>query len=488
MSIRKYTLTNLVGAIIPMFVLLVTVPLYLKILGDVRYGVLALVWLVLGYFGFLEMGLGKATANHIAKLRDSSDSERSTIFWTAISVNAVLGMIAALILWVIGNYLLTSVIKIPAEFQQEALDALPWMIATLPLALVSSVLNGALEGRNQFLVVNTLQVTSTVVFQIGPLLVAYIYSPSLSVVIPAAVLSRTLMNIPFLIACFRFVPLGFRPGFSKSASKSLLSYGGWVALTGMISPLLETIDRILIGIVLGAQAVTYYTIPFQLVTKARIIPGSLGRALFPKFSAAKPEDAEKLALTSLLSLLVVMTPVIVSGILFLSPFMNLWIGEDIGRIASPIGAIILVGVWANSLAHIPYFFLQGKGRPDIVAKFHALEIAPFVLFLWGALHFWGLYGAAWAWSIRVIVDAGLLFHFSGFSRRVMRVLVMPATMVIASLVVAHYVAGQVLYWRVTIVVLFVIWIGLWLKKNNGHRILIDILPTRNSSHDLGSIR
>lgn len=59
MSIRKNTLINLAGSIIPMIVMLVTVSLYLKVLGDVRYGVLALVCLLLGYFPFLEMGLGK---------------------------------------------------------------------------------------------------------------------------------------------------------------------------------------------------------------------------------------------------------------------------------------------------------------------------------------------------------------------------------------------------------------------------------------------
>lgn len=485
MSIRKYTAFNLAGAIIPLFVLLVTVPLYLKVLGDVRYGVLALVWLVLGYFGFLEMGLGKATANHIARLRDASAKERGDVFWTALVVNTAFGTIAALIFWGIGSYLLTSILKIPVELQEEAIAALPWMIATLPLALVSSVLNGALEGSNRFLVVNSLQVATTVVFQIVPLFVAYAFGPSLAVVIPAAVLSRVLMSFPFLIACFRYIPLTLQPGFSKPVVRSLLSYGGWVALSGMINPLLETIDRLLIGIMLGAQAVTFYTVPYQLVTKARIIPGSLGRALFPKFSADKPEDAETLAHTSLLTLLVVMTPVVVFGMLILHPFMNVWVGKNIGQIASPLGEIILFGVWANSLAHIPYFFLQGKGRPDIAAKFHALEIIPFILFLWAALHLGGVYGAAWAWSIRAVVDAYLLFRFSGLSKGIMCIMGTPVTVVTSALVGTHFVSGEFWGWRLILALLFVIWIGFWLKKGRGKEPLEKILTLRKSSHARG---
>jgi O-antigen/teichoic acid export membrane protein len=150
MSIRKNTFINIAGAIIPMAIMLVTVPLYLKTLGDVRYGVLALVWLVLGYFGCLEMGLGKSTANHIARWHDATDKERGTIFWTALFVNAAFGVLAAFIFSLIGSYLLQSVLKIPNEFREEAITSLPWIVATLPLALVSSVLNRALEGRNQF--------------------------------------------------------------------------------------------------------------------------------------------------------------------------------------------------------------------------------------------------------------------------------------------------------------------------------------------------
>jgi O-antigen/teichoic acid export membrane protein len=484
MGVRENTTINIVGAIIPMFVMLFTVPLYLKTLGDVRYGVLALVWLVLGYFGFLEMGLGKATANHISRLHGSSREKRAEVFWSALLVNAAFGVVAALILWCIGSYLMTNVLKMPAEFQDETLAALPWMILTLPLALVSSVLNGALEGRNKFWVVNVLQIVSTVVFQIVPLVVAYLFSPTLAYVIPAAVISRAAMNVPFLLACVHFVPLTVRPVFSWQAVRSLLSYGGWVAITGMLSPLLETIDRFLIGAVVGAQAVTYYTLPFQLVTKIRIIPAGLSRALFPKFSSATPGEADLLALTALRSLMLVMTPIIVCGVIFLRPFIDLWVGKEVSSVAAPLGEILLVGVWANSLSYIPYSLLQGKGYPDVVAKFQMLIAVPFILVIYGGVYLWGGYGAALAWVVRVIFSAIFLFRFSGILKGLLSIVIAPAGIILAVIGSVHYISDKIWYWRVGLIFLSVFFVSAWIKQSHGYEILKQILPVRKNGSSI----
>ncbi|MBX5481005.1 MAG: flippase [Myxococcaceae bacterium] len=433
MSVRKNTVINMAGAVVPTLVMLVTVPPYLRLLGEDRYGVLALVWLMLGYFGFLEMGLGKATANQIARAHDAPAEERSEIFWSALLLNATMGCVGALILWVAGKPLLTHLLtRSPADFRQEVMETLPWMSGTLPLALVSSVLTGALEGRSRFFAVNVLQVASNLLFQSVPLTVAYFNGPDLSVVIPTAIGVKVLMNVPFFIVCHRVLPLSLVPRFSLQRARSLFSFGGWVAITGIISPIMETADRFLIGVVTGARAVTHYTVGVQLATKVRILPASLTRALFPSFSAAT-DKGEELALSALSVLVGLMTPITVVGLLLIRPFETIWLGESVATHAIPVTQIILVGVWANSLAYIPYNFLQGSGRPGHVAKLHLAEALPFLALLYGATSLWGARGAAVAWATRVAADSALLFTLAGIGRAAARRVALPMGIVFLAL-------------------------------------------------------
>ncbi|MCZ7592513.1 MAG: oligosaccharide flippase family protein [Kiritimatiellae bacterium] len=63
----KNTVWNLVGMCAPMAVALFAIPLLIKGLGTERFGLLSLVWMLVGYFGVFDLGLGQALTKFIAE-------------------------------------------------------------------------------------------------------------------------------------------------------------------------------------------------------------------------------------------------------------------------------------------------------------------------------------------------------------------------------------------------------------------------------------
>lgn len=407
--IGRNTLVNVAGAVFSILISLVTVPAYLHRIGENRYGVLAIVWVVLGYFAVFDLGLSRATANQIARMRDEPAKNREPVFWTAFIVNGTIGTVGGIALFFAGNFVLGHVLKISPALHREAIASLPWLGAAVPLTTVTLVIIGALEGRERFLTVNLLTITGLAVFQLAPLAYAYWVGPDLGGLIMAATLALLGSTVLAFAVTAVSLPLRGRPRVEMKRLQELLRYGGWITVTGLVGPILTVVDRIAIGSVLGTRAVTQYTVPFTLVLRTQILSSGLARTLFPRFSMLDPRNAAAVGRQSLRALAAVMTPVTILGAVALEPFLRVWVGANLAVHAAPVGEILLLGMWVNSLAVVPFAYLQAQGRPDLPAKFHVLEVAPYIGGLVLGLHVAGIRGAAWAWTARATADAFLLF-------------------------------------------------------------------------------
>ena len=414
MSLKRDTFYNLIGSIIPMLISMATVPVYLRLIGDARYGVLALVWLFLGYFGVFDPGISRAASFHIARLHaDEHARERESTFWTALLINLAFGLAGGIIAYCVARPLFMSSFKMPEALRGEVFSALPWIAASVPISIVAGVLSGALMARGRFDLSNSISAGNIMLSQLVPLAIAYWHGPDLRWLIPAVLVARMVGTLPTCLYLIKVLPLGRGGRFDASRVKSLFSYGGWITLTNLLNPLLTALDRVLIGSLVSAQAVAYYTVPFNLVSRTSVIPGALAASLFPRFSQGNEEEGGRLASDAVAALAAVLTPVVVFGAAALPLFMRAWVGQKFAAQAASVGIVLFIGIWINGLAYIPYEHLQATERPDIVAKFHSIELLPFLGVLWAGVHFYGLIGAAWAWTLRVTVDAGLLFAVAG---------------------------------------------------------------------------
>lgn len=448
MSVTRNTAYNALGSAVPLAAMIAALPPYLDAVGEARYGILAVLWTVLGYLGLFDLGLGRAVTNRVAALHDASPERRGDVFWTALVLNLSVGLAVAVVLggavlWAFDGLAARALAGRPISVPlAEIRAAVPWMVLAFPLLLATGVMSGALMGREQFGHQNAVRASEGALVQVVPLAVALTLGPTLPNLVAAVLAVRAASSVALFGLCVRRLPLRLRPRVTRAEVRPLFVYGGWVTVTSSVGPLLQTLDRVLIGMISGARAVTTYTVPYGVVTQLTILPGSLTSALFPRFSAQRTDAARRALLADgMRAVAAVVTPFVILGLLLVRPALGWWIDPEFAARAAPVALALLPGVWANCLAYVPLSMLQGAGRPDLVAKAHVAELVPYLGALWLALQAYGPVGAAAVWSARTTADVLLLSGFSRVSRAAIRPVVGSAVLVLVALALVTSGAG-----------------------------------------------
>jgi O-antigen/teichoic acid export membrane protein len=412
MSLGRHSAYNLAGSLIPLAVSLVTVPLYLHLIGAERYGMLALAWLLLGYFGLFDLGLSKATAQRIAALKRSSAEERASTFWSALVINIGTGIVGGLVLFFAADFLFEHVLKVDEGVRGEMVAAVPFLAATIPMSTVGGVVSGAMQGRERFLEVNVVSIFSTVLTQLLPLGAAWLIGPSLTGLLAAALAARLLAVAVLAILCHTDLTRHVSAGIDRRAMLSLLSFGGWVTVSAFVGPMMIILDRFIIGALLGAVAVTLYTVPFSLAQRLMLIPAALQAAIFPRQAAASRADQDALTVTGVRAVAAVNTPIVLAAIFCIEPFLQLWLGSNFHQDSAEIGRITLLGVWSTGMATVPFSQIEARGGAKWGAIVHLMELPVYLIVLYFSMQVFGLVGAALAFSLRCAIDMFILSHIA----------------------------------------------------------------------------
>jgi O-antigen/teichoic acid export membrane protein len=436
MTIVRNTAYNLSSAGVSILVSILTVPLYLKLIGLDRFGVLSLCWVLVGYFGIFEFGLGTATSQRIAKMKGDPPEFRSEALWTAIGLSLILGVAGCLLLWGIAAPILESVRGLSHSMTSEIQSAIVWLGVLVPLTTVYAVLSGALQGREEFVVMNTITGSGNVLTGIVPLAVAAAFGPQLGWLIGSLVVARAIIVGALLSACYLTLPLSGPRKPTAAMIKSLASFGGWVAISAAIVPVLTSAEKLAIGWAVGAAAVSVYMIPFSLVARVLVLPQSFSSALFPKFAVLDPHLVDAVERRALSTFSALITPLIIVAMTLIAPFLRIWVGHRIASQCAQLGPILLLGAWFNCCTYVPYSRLQGSGHPELVTRILVAQVVPYAVLLLLLLRWGGVTGAALAWSARMLAEMILLFLLTRQPRELLRIVYGPACIVMLASVTA----------------------------------------------------
>jgi O-antigen/teichoic acid export membrane protein len=455
--LARNTVWNLFGSAAPMIVALVCIPILIRGLGKERFGILTLAWALIGYASLFDLGLGRALTQLVAqKLGTGEERQIPSLAWTSLLLMLLLGIVGSAIVFLMSPWLAHSALNVTNGLESETLQSFRLLGLSIPFVITTAGLRGLLEAHQRFGLLSALRIPMGVYTFAGPLAVLP-FSKSVVPVVAALVAGRIAAWIAHLLLCFKLLP-EFRRSivWERSVVSPLLRFGGWMTVTNVIGPLMVTLDRFLIGALVSVTAVAYYATPYEVVTKFWLLPGALMGVMFPAFSTGFAQDRERTAILfgrSLKSLFLLLFPAMLCTVALAQEGLKLWLGPEMAQHSFRVLQWLAVGVFINSLAHVPFVFLQGVGRPDLTATLHLIELPLYLGVLWWLVGRLGIEGAAIAWTGRVMVDALFLFGLAKRylpdkgAIRLQTALVLGATLLIlalAALVEGPFIKGAFL--------------------------------------------
>jgi O-antigen/teichoic acid export membrane protein len=393
-------------------------------LGESRFGLLTVLWTFVGYFGLLDFGISRAVTKFVADgLVDPSENDPRTVAWSSLGLATVLGIVAATALAASAGFWIGRVFDVPQDLRAEALRAFRLAAVGVPFMVVYSVLRGIQTACQRFGVINGIQLMIGVVQWAGAVIVlrnggglddvlaVTIGVRMVAVAVSFAILPRMIPGLYRRIALSDLV-----------AARKLLVFGGWVTVSQAISPLFSYLDRILLGTLAGLSAVAYYAVPQEALLRVLVVPLSLTTTLFPAMSqyGRFPQDRDRSAQLYYRSsryLFLLVLPLCVVLFSMGDVILDLWVGPRYAEQSTVAFRILLMGLFVSSVAQIPAAALPAFGRPDLPAKFHLVELPVMLLLNIVLIPLVGITGVAITWTVRVVLDASLLFGGVAMTRK-----------------------------------------------------------------------
>ena len=408
---------NLAGQILPLTVAIAVIPILLKLMGTEGFGLVAIVWTLIGYFSLFDFGLGRALTKYISvELGYEKPQGIVDIVVTGMSLLAIIGVIIGIAMWFLAPWLVPHVLKVKQNDPVQIELAFQLIALAIPFVVINVGLRAILEGYLRFDLTNLIRLPFGIFTLGSPAIVAYLgYGlPEIVIALFAGIIIMMLAYIKVLWTSTQGkIAKGGRPLWP--VAKKLLGFGGWVSLSNFIGPIIFYIDRFVISAILSVAVMTYYVTPYEAITKTLFLSSAIAGSLFPVF--AKPSANQgtghiEIMLTGARIAAMTMFTIVLITACFGYALLDLWVGKEIALNGTLPLQILSVGVFFNAIAYMPYTLLQASGRADLVAKLHLAQLPIYVLAMWLSVSHWGLVGAAFIWLVRALLEMIIFFTWA----------------------------------------------------------------------------
>jgi O-antigen/teichoic acid export membrane protein len=406
-KVVKGSLWTLAGTILPFLVTFFATPFIIRFLGSEGYGVLLLIGLIPNYFIFADFGMGVASTKFGSEAYSQGLSQKEgKIVHTAALIALIFSLPMALSLFFFSSFIITF-LKVSEYWHGHASIGLKITSLIFVIGILGGIFNTPQLSRLRMDLNSLVNTVSRILMPLGTIIALYFGGG----IVWAAVASLFAISVALVGHIFfsgRLLPEIFQINFDKNLIKPMLKFGSGLMLASVAVTTLVNLEKFTLSSLISVQSLAYYSVAFTFANMTTMFSGAMIQSLVPAFSQLQAPE-KKSQFNSLFSRsmrlnLIWLCPAMMFLFVIANPFFTIWAGPEFGKESSVPFYILLIGLFFQVLAYIPHSAITAFGRTDALAKLYWFELlicVPITILL---VYFYGIKGAAMAWSFRAALD------------------------------------------------------------------------------------
>ncbi|MEO6715441.1 MAG: oligosaccharide flippase family protein [Mycobacteriales bacterium] len=351
-------------------------PVLLHFLGVDGYGVWVIVGSLIAYLELFELGFGVTTIKMVAEDAYRRPASVVRTLNTNIAALSLFGLVALVVGWSLAP-IVPRLFNVPPHLAHQT--SVIFALLTVPLAfsIPADVLGGALAGHQRYDLLSLSNLALSLCTLIGGV-IAVALGGGLYGLAAVAVVVSVGMQFARLMMLRRLVP-GFRLSprlVDRSRLRDTAQISGWFLLRDITNIVINRLDLVVVGLILGVRAVAVYSIGLKLAQLGRKALVPLVQVFFPHASAlstaGQQEGLRQLLVEGTRIALLVAMPVMIILSLLASDAIEVWLGSGYAK-AAPVLIALAVARGIQAVSDTAGWVLAGSGWVKTTALVAAAE-------------------------------------------------------------------------------------------------------------------
>jgi O-antigen/teichoic acid export membrane protein len=355
--------------------MLVVAPVVLCNLGVSQFGVWAVATAAVSTGGIIASGFGDANIQHVASRRGAGD-HRSLLraVRSMMGINVVLGLAFAAIGWSLSPLAAAHIAATDTELRGACLWSLRIASVLMAVRAVESVCISTQRAFERYGAAVRISMLARLLALAVAAGLTFVSRNVASMMVATGLLMATGLWLQLVRLKQLLGTESLMPAFDRDAMRVLLGFGAFSWLQAVSGVVFGQVDRLMLGVSLGAAAVASYALCVQMAQPIFGFAASGLHFLFPYLSNRNASSGRasltRPVLIALSCNVIFVAVTTGSLLLFGGRILHAWAGAEIALAAAPVLATI---VWSSALMGLNVtatYALLALGRVRIVTWFN----------------------------------------------------------------------------------------------------------------------